>query len=47
MEFQSKQLFYQKNYTKQQIIYLLIQHLHVRKGGVIERYHNDSIRVSY
>ena len=48
MEFKSNQLFYQKHYTKQQqIIYLFIQHLHVKKGGVIERYHNDSILISY
>ena len=33
MEFQSNQLIYQKEYTKrQQIIYLLIHHLHDREG---------------
>jgi len=33
MEFQSNQLIYQKEYTKrQQIIYVLIQHLHDREG---------------
>ena len=33
MEFQSNQLIYQKEYTKrQQIIYLLIHHLHNREG---------------
>ena len=33
MEFQSNQLIYQKKYTKrQQIIYLLIHHLHDREG---------------
>ena len=33
MEFQSNQLIYQKEYTKrQQIIYLLIHHLHEREG---------------
>jgi hypothetical protein len=33
MEFQSNQLIYQKEYTKrQQIIYLLIQHVHDREG---------------
>ena len=33
MEFQSNQLIYQKEYTKrQQIIYLLIQHLHDKEG---------------
>jgi hypothetical protein len=33
MEFQSNQLIYQKEYTKrQQIIYLLIQHLHDQEG---------------
>jgi len=33
MEFQSNQLIYQKEYTKrQQIIYLLINHLHDREG---------------
>ena len=33
IEFQSNQLIYQKEYTKrQQIIYLLIQHLHDREG---------------
>ncbi|MBT7014508.1 MAG: hypothetical protein HN962_06225, partial [Actinobacteria bacterium] len=33
MEFQSNKLIYQKEYTKrQQIIYVLIQHLHVREG---------------
>ena len=33
MEFQSNQLIYQKEYTKrQQVIYLLIQHLHYREG---------------
>jgi len=33
MEFQSNKLIYQKEYTKrQQIIYLLINHLHEREG---------------
>jgi hypothetical protein len=33
MEFQSNKLIYQKEYTKrQQIIYVLIQHLHDREG---------------
>ena len=33
MEFQTNQLIYQKEYTKrQQIIYVLIQHLHGREG---------------
>ena len=33
MEFQSNKLIYQKEYTKrQQIIYLLIHHLHEREG---------------
>ena len=33
MEFQSNQLIYQKQYTKrQQIIYVLIHHLHDREG---------------
>jgi hypothetical protein len=33
MEFQSNQLIYQKEYTKrQQIIYLLIHHLHDKEG---------------
>ena len=33
IEFQSNQLIYQKEYTKrQQIIYVLIQHLHDREG---------------
>ena len=33
MEFQSNQLIYQKEYTKrQQIIYVLIHHLHNREG---------------
>ena len=33
IEFQSNQLIYQKEYTKrQQIIYLLIHHLHEREG---------------
>ena len=33
MEFQSNQLIYQKEYTKrQQIIYVLIQHLHDEEG---------------
>ena len=33
MEFQSNKLIYQKEYTKrQQIIYILIQHLHDREG---------------
>ena len=33
MEFQSNKLIYQKAYTKrQQIIYVLIQHLHDREG---------------
>jgi len=33
MEFQSNQLIYQKEYTKrQQIIYVLINHLHDREG---------------
>ena len=33
MEFQSNQLIYQKEYTKrQQVIYLLIHHLHDREG---------------
>ena len=33
MEFQSNQLIYQKEYTKrQQIIYVLINHLHEREG---------------
>jgi len=33
IEFQSNQLIYQKEYTKrQQIIYLLIRHLHEREG---------------
>jgi len=33
IEFQSNKLIYQKEYTKrQQIIYLLIQHLHDREG---------------
>jgi hypothetical protein len=33
IEFQSNQLIYQKEYTKrQQIIYLLIHHLHDREG---------------
>ena len=33
MEFQSNQLIYQKEYTKrQQIIYVLIQHLHDQEG---------------
>ena len=33
MEFQSSQLIYQKEYTKrQQIIYLLLHHLHDREG---------------
>jgi len=33
MEFQSNQLIYQKEYTKrQQIIYILIYHLHEREG---------------
>jgi len=33
VEFQSNQLIYQKEYTKrQQIIYLLIHHLHDREG---------------
>ena len=33
MEFQSNQLIYQKEYTKrQQIVYVLIQHLHDREG---------------
>ena len=33
IEFQSNKLIYQKEYTKrQQIIYVLIQHLHVREG---------------
>ena len=33
MEFQSNKLIYQKEYTKrQQIIYVLIQHLHNREG---------------
>jgi hypothetical protein len=33
MEFQSNKLIYQKEYTKrQQIIYLLIQHLHDKEG---------------
>ncbi len=33
MEFQTNQLIYQKEYTKrQQIIYLLINHLHEREG---------------
>ena len=33
MEFQSNKLIYQKEYTKrQQIIYLLIHHLHDREG---------------
>jgi hypothetical protein len=41
MEFQSNQLIYQKEYTKrQQIIYLLIHHLHDIEWGFIERYHN-------
>jgi hypothetical protein len=37
MEFQSNQLIYQKEYTKrQQIIYLVIQHLHDREGSKVE-----------
>ena len=36
MEFQSNQLIYQKEYTKrQQVIYLLIDHLHGRKGYLL------------
>ena len=46
IEFQSNKLIYQKEYTKrQQIIYVLIKHLHDEEGFVIERYHNDWIRV--
>ena len=41
IEFQSNKLIYQKEYTKrQQVIYLLIHHLHDNEGGVIERYPN-------
>ena len=41
MEFQSNQLIYQKEYTKrQQVIYLLILHLHDREGWVTVKYDN-------
>ena len=32
MEFQSNQLIHQKEYTKQQIIYVLIKYLHDKEG---------------
>jgi len=41
MEFQSNQLIYQKEYTKrQQIIYLLIHHLHDREGWGYQKISN-------
>ena len=41
MEFQSNQLIYQKEYTKrQQIIYLLIHHLHEREGWGYQKISN-------
>ena len=41
MEFQSNQLIYQKEYTKrQQIIYLLIYHLHDREGWEYQKISN-------
>jgi len=41
MEFQSNQLIYQKEYTKrQQIIYLLISHLHDREGWGYQKISN-------
>ena len=41
IEFQSNKLIYQKEYTKrQQIIYVLIQHLHNREGWDYRQYHN-------
>ena len=41
IEFQSNQLIYQKEYTKrQQIIYLLIHHLHEREGWGYQKISN-------
>jgi hypothetical protein len=41
MEFQSNKLIYQKEYTKrQQIIYLLIHHLHDREGWGYQKISN-------